>query len=291
MKVTRGLLFASVLAGSALVLASSQGTLLRAKFAEGDKESYAVTIKSNQVVQSPMGEQNINIDASMDYLLKVGKQNAETKAFDVEYVMSNLKMDMDTPMGNPGADAAKSMPKEITMKGTLDDRYRFKITSAANDASTKMLSSMMGGASMGQSLEFPEAAVNPGDTWDMVVPKNDATGSPETKFKVKFDGEVTVDNKSYYSLTMTGTMPMNMDVSKMMAGNADADPTGMLASMKIVVTGNNDVKNVCLYDKETGRLFKMTMTSGGDQKIMISGPMDMALDSKGSTVFSMKRKS
>lgn len=267
----------ALVGGSALALASGP-VLLRHNFAPNQKDEYKVEMTMLQKVAIPsMGDQDMNVKGGMKYHLTYGAKDATSGKADFGLKITDIKMDMEGPMAD-AADMTDQIPKEMKLEAKIDDRNR--ITDYKVDKAN-MSMMMMSGANSAMSnffIEFPEKEVAIGDTWDVKMPKNPMMGNEEAILKAKLVGEKDVDGKKMYVLTLEGKINTKIDMGEMMKG--EADPTGMLAGMDMVVSGSMDMNSEALVDQASGKTISMTTKMKTKQQMEMKA-MGMTLDMSG----------
>jgi hypothetical protein len=263
---------------SAMVYSVQDGVLLRRQLAPDSVEIYKTTIETRQRVDLPgMGEQEITINGSMTQMLKFGKIDAETKQAEVEVTSKEIKMEMGG-LAAMASGMMGEMPSEMTFSARIDERNRFHGVKYDRQAAQALRAAGMTPESAMQFIEFPEAAVKVGDSWDVTLPANPMYGGKEVKVKARVEAEREHEGMQVYMLRMTGKFPMSMDASQM-AGDA-----GM--GMKMMVTGTVDMNSMALVDKRNGRTVLMESVMKTDTKTNIE-EMGMSFNSVGETKMRM----
>lgn len=268
---------------AAIALARPQEILLRRTFQPNAKDSYAVEMNSKNTLDMGgmgMGEQEMEIKGTMDVTLSTGKVEG-TKA-EVEIKTTNMKFEY----GGMAAMAAGSMgdiPKEVVVKGKMDERNRVSETKieGVDPRMQMMMNSNM--STMGQFIEFPEKPVKVGDSWEVVLPKNELAGLEETKLKATLMEE----RADGYALSMTGVIPMKLDLAELAKKNPKA-VEGMPMT-DVLVTGTMDLKMEGLVEKGTGRTIRLT-TRLRQKTTTNVRQMGITSDSSGETVVKMTLK-
>lgn len=276
----------TVFAGlTVLAVATVQdGVLLRKELKEGASETYAVTITGNQNIEVPtQGPMEMGFKGGYQWIFDYKKVDAAKNSAEIDITVKDLKFEVQGPMADmmPGGD---TVPKEVKSTATLDGRYRMTNSKAAGGNMAMMM--MMGaGASMSPFIELPEKAVKPGDAWPVVLPKNPMMGDVEVKLEAKFVGEGKDGERSGNQIEMTGTIPLNMDIGKLMEEMAKSgnDPSGgAMAGMKMVMKGTMKMNVVAILDKTTGKALTATMTIASDTNMELVD-MGMSIPTKGTT--------
>ncbi len=271
---------AIVAASAAVIALQGQGVLLRRELKENAKDVYKVEIKGTQNFTVPgMGEQQMGMTGSMTYAVKTGKVDAQKGEAEAEMVTSDLKFELEGPMAGmaPGMD---SLPKEIVVKGKLDSRNRLvPLESAGIDPQMlMMMGSTMGG--VGQGVEFPEAAVKIGDSWEVVLPKSPFLGNKEHKLSARLVGEKSESGAPVYEIVMEGKIPLDIDLDELMKSMPNSPASAATMGMKVLIKGSMDMKVVGLYEKSSGRALKIESTMGGAQTVELPD-MGMSLPVSG----------
>lgn len=254
---------------------------LRRALVEGAKQTYHLEYSSSQNVELPngMGDQEVTVNGSQDLLETVGKVDAANQSAAYELKSTNIKMDIKTPMGNPLE--GKEMPKETVMTGQIDSRNR--ATNLKGDAKAmEMTGGDLGSSSsMNVSAEFPEGPIKIGDTWETQFPK--MPFSPGGKMKSSLTGEKSVGTVSAWVITITGTVPLAMDMTKAMDKMDSPIPKG-----GITVKGTVDLNTEVLVDKATGLVLSVS-TKAKSKAIMSIESMSADLNISGESTSNLKR--
>lgn len=290
---SKALIF-SFLAVAAVSFAAVQDAVqLRLTLTEGDKHEYTVTMTGNNSVEVPsMGAMDMGINGSVTQVVKIGKVDAEKGDAEVEIISSNMKMELTGPMAEMAQMGQDSMPKESSVVGRITNRYRVNDMKMKNVNMQQMLamSSSMG---VQPFIELPEAAVKAGDTWNVVWPKNPMMSDKDATLKATFKGDGELEGKKGNWVTLTGQVPMNVNVGKMMEEmakqNPGADPTGGMPVMNMTMAGTIDVDMNAVLDKSTGRVLALVSVLKTKSKMELTD-MQMTLDSGGTMTVKMVGK-
>lgn len=272
---------------TALAFAAVQdGVKLRLQHAEKATSAYKVTIVGNQSVDVPtMGPMDINFKGSYDWSLTTKSVDKEKNTAEMETKVTNFKFEMEGPMAMPDN---QNMPTEIVGTAKIDDRYRL-VELQGNRTDPRMLMAMGASAGLSPFIELPEGPVKPGDTWNIKVSKNPFLGNTETDLKGTFKGESTVDGKSGYAVEMIGTLPVDVDLGKLLEEMAKQgnDPTGgMAGSIRMTMKGTMDVKMSAVLDKATGKVLSSTSVMGSNMTMNLVD-MNMSMPAKGTVTIKM----
>lgn len=277
----------SMFAAAATLAWATAGVTLRHEFKAETTDVYNVTMSMDQKIAVPaMGDQDMNMKATMKYGLKYGAADATGKAA-VKLTISDMDMKMDGSMGDMSG-AMGQMPKEIIMNGKIDKRNRLSDLKAEGQAGMAAMMSGANNAMMGMFIEFPEKEVNAGDEWDVVMPASKSTGNLEAKLKAKYIGERDEDGVPCYVLTLSGQIPMKMDMAEMMKDQPDPSG-GAMGGMDMVISGTIDLKASGFVEKATGKTVKMDNNMTMKQQMEMKA-MNMSIDMNGTMKFLMTLK-
>ncbi len=277
----------SALAALTIVVyaAGQDPVLLRKSLKVDSTESYKVTLSGTQSVDVPsMGPMDMGFNGSYNWIFKTTAVDAAKNEADVDVTIKDMKFEMTGPMQMPDA----PMPKDVISKMKIDSRY--KLTQSKLTGQNMQMMLAMGAASaVSPFIELPESNVKIGDSWTVTIPKSMMIGDLDVKLKASFSGEGSIEDKRGYKLEMTGQLPVNMDLSKIMEEMAKSgtDPSGgMMGDMKMTMTGTMDVKVVSIVDKATGTVLATTMTIGSNMNVNLVD-MGMSMPAKGSTTIKL----
>jgi hypothetical protein len=242
-----------VLASSLVFASSHQGVMLRRTLIPRDVTKYKMETSLKTTVTMPDGSESPqgNAQVTGDYTVTMGDKIRDGK-LPIEIKSSNLHLTSDAEGGS------KSQP-DVTVNGLLDERNtitEFKF--ASSDPKTKAMGSAMG-SMMGGISAFPEKAVQPGDTWDIVVPMT-ALGGKDIQLTMRYDGVRTEDGKTYWVVHVDQDVPMTIDLGAM--SQAEGQPSGPPMTMK----GTMHITMEALYD-QSGRTHSVLSESKSDMGV------------------------
>ncbi|MBX3119573.1 MAG: hypothetical protein KF784_10950 [Fimbriimonadaceae bacterium] len=267
---------------------TQDGVLLRRQLTEGTSDVYTVVSSMNSTLDIPgQGVTELKADMSSTYTVKIGKVDPEKGLADLETIMSDIKLKLEGPMSG-GEDAAP--PKDIVVVGKIDNLGR-QSEMKMKGVTGEMLMVMGAATAAGESFfTFPEKAVKIGETWTVMTPKVPQFGNKEHKLTAKYVGDEVAFDKKAMKISLTGTIPMDVNVAEMMKQMGSEDPTGgMLDSMQPMMRGNIIVTGTALFEKATGKV--LSIESAMDMKTRLEIPSaGMTLESPGKSKSSMKLK-
>lgn len=273
-------------AGFALATQVGEQFTLRRKLEAGAEDTYKYEFKSSQTVAGMMGGSDMPFDMSGSMLMTVKQLRLieEGAKADLKVKMSDFKLDLgqfqDMAQGQMG-----QMPENLEFACQLDGRNRISsLSMPTGSAQMRMMMSQMNTFAT-MFIEFPEAPVKVGDSWEVTFPKNPMTGDKEVKLKATLSGTKEYEGKSVLVVKMAGTIPVNMDVGKMLESDPSMGAT--MGGMKMLMTGKMDMNAEALIEKETGRTLSMDTLMQSTQKMEIPD-MGMAVDMIGSTAMKMQ---
>lgn len=271
------------------------GVLLRRALTENAEDKYTMEMKTSAKIDLSamgMGEMPMTITMGMNLSMKTGKQDQETKKFALDATMSDLKLDMGE-MGAmmAGANPMDNMPKEMVVKGTIDERNKI-VLSKTGIPGMEMAGMMMGGGADPLSMlaiEFPEKAMRVGDTWEMTIPKNPMMGNKEIKSIAKLIGEKKVGEVDCYQIEVTFAAPIDADMAEIMKsmGSAAGGGADAMAGMKILIKGKIESKSEVFVSKKDGKTVKMDTLMRSTQTIELPD-MGQSINSSGETTMKME---
>lgn len=282
----------ALIATFALVLcvaaATLQGVVLRRAHTSGAKDVYVLESTMDQIVSLDsvgMGEQQMTMKSTSTLSLITGKVDQNTGAADVEMVTSDFKVDLGD-LGGLAGDPAANLPKEIRIAGVFDPRNRFTASPAKPGPDAMMMNLVSSAGTSTQFFELPEGPVKIGDSWEVVVPKNPATGGQEAKLKATLVAERAEQGTDVWVVALEGTIPVDLDMTEMLKANPEMAGGGMPA-MKVV--GSLDVKAEALLEKAGCRTVSVTseIKSKATTEMV---DMGMTMDMKGTTKSKMVLK-
>lgn len=267
-----------VLAGIAIVsiaAAASQGVLLRRELKENASEVYSIKTEMKQVLtMGAMGDQDMGINSSMKMTLKTTKLDATSGEAEVESTITDIKTEADgvaAMMANQ-----TETPKEIKTTGKLDARNRIKLAASKSPGMMEMMLGSSSPTSAMMFIEFPEKAVNIGDTWTVTLPKSPAYGNKEQTLNAKLESEKEVEGVKVWVISLAGKIKLDFDMSEMMKNMPNNPMAGQKASMK----GDIDLTGEAYVDKSNGKTIQFTTNSKTKNTVNLED-MGMTIDATG----------
>lgn len=240
-------------AASFVFASEFQGVLLRRTLIPKDVTRYKLESSLKTTVTMPDGSDSPqgNAEVTGDYTITTGDKVRDGK-LPIEIKTTNLHVKSE-------AEGTSTDQPDMTMNGLIDERNTMtdiKVVSSdpKAQAMANMMSSMMGGIS-----GFPEKAVQPGDTWDIVVSMA-SMGGKDITLTMRYDGERTEDGKPYWVVHVDQDVPMSFDLAAL--SQASGQPGGPPMTM----TGTLHVTMEALYD-ETGRTHSVLSESKSDMGV------------------------
>ncbi len=274
-----------VLAATAASALAPEGVLLRRELKEGQEDVYQIEMRMEQSItmgDTGMGSMPIEMGGTMKMTLKTGKVDEEKGKADLEVLISDMNLDFQMMGQTP--DMSQEMPDQYKMNGKIDVRNRLtevKASGLSPEMSTMM--DQMNSISF-MFVEFPEKAVEIGDTWKVEMPGNMLTGGAAIKLTARLVGEKIHKGKPVYEIQMGGTIPIDTDLAKMFEGNPNIGQE--MPDMKMLITGTMKVQAQVLVEKETGRTVYMENLTTNDQRMEMPG-IGMTVDMQGAMKMTM----
>lgn len=263
--------------------------LIRRTQAANTVEKFKVAMTSKMNMGAEGQSETMEVNGTMDFDLSTAAIDDKGVA-EVELKTSNMKFESE----GPGAEmmGGDAIPKEIVMKGKLDDRYRLTDVKSVGPASqTQMMMSMGGSGSSAFFFELPEKAVKVGDTWKVVLPANPFMGEKEHALTAKLVGLKDVDGESAFEIHIEGTIELDVDLAEAMkkAGEAGGEAGGfgdMFASMGMKMKGKMDYDTTQILARKDGRLLDVTAKMASKMQMELSGA-GLTIDMDGTTTLKM----
>jgi hypothetical protein len=248
---TKTLLFAGIALFS-LAAAAPDAVVLRRELKEATLESYKLQSEVKQKADVPtMGEQDLDAVTTMSVKLKSGKLDAATNQVSLDATISDIQMKSSGSIAEMADQMTSGMPKEFKMTGKLDSRNRISVDQTK---APDLMMIMFTGTSPSSSLmfvEFPEKAVNVGDSWTFPAPKNPLFGTEVQNLTAKLTGEKELNGTKAWAVSVNGKLNINADLGKLIKESGSA-PTGM-PDMAMIMKGTAEMSGEALIDKATGK--------------------------------------
>lgn len=253
-----------------------QEVLLRRELKENTKESYQFDLSGSQMISMPSAgvtDMPMKFTSGMRFRFELGSVDREKKEADVRMVISDLKFDVEGMPPPPMGD----VPKEIEIKGKLDERNRIKgIDFKSLPAEYQMMSGVSSNIGFWM-VEFPEKPVKEGDSWEIKYPYPLAPNK-EITLRATFKGSKDYKDKSVHWITIEGEIIMQGDIAEMLKDNPQAAMVGkMLVDAKYQLTGET------LIEKTSGKVLHAEYNMKGKQKMDVvdmNQTMEMSGDFK-----------
>lgn len=273
MKRQNSLLLAALGLCALATLGMKQGVILRRTLSAGDSQTYHMDFRSNQTIDNPdgSGKVRVNGSGSQDMTETIDQVDNSGETADVTIALSNIKMDIETPLGA----SPKDFPSEARSTATLDRRNRF--TNVVLDpALAKLFSDDTGVAAWGGGIEFPEGHIAIGESWDNWIPKMGMMSAGAT-LKATLVASDTLNGVAVWEIHLKGDIPVDVDMSKMPMSQGNP-LVGQQARMKGTLT----VSSVIFLDRNTNLVVKSTTST--DSKMNVVAPnMDIEMPVSGNT--------
>lgn len=269
-----------LVAGMAVIALAQDGIKLRRTFTAGSEDNYAFTFTSNNSMETPQGNMDFKVKGSNAFIVKY--KDVKDGSADVEMVTKDMKMETEggPEMGNMG----DNMPKEMIVTGKLDSRNRLSSAKAGAGMNpmVQMMLSNLSSTSGGYFIEFPEADVKIGDTWDIVLPKFSDKGGVEGKMTAK----LVADKGNAYQIDVSGDVPLKVDMAELMKNDPNAAGAG---GLEMVMTGTMKTTYTVMVDKSNGKALSIDGKVDSTMKMEITN-MGITMPGTGKVEFSAKLK-
>ncbi len=289
LKRSLGISFLGLMAFS-MAATTQESVVLRRQLVEGNTDTYTIESSTDMALDIPgQGKTDMKSTFSTLYTTKIGKVDSAKGLADFETLMTDIKFKMEGAMaGNMGEGAEP--PKEVKSVGKIDARGR-QSDMKVQGLNGQMLMAMSSSALAGDVFfAFPETAVKPGDTWDVMTPKMPQFGNKEFKLTAKYIGDEAVGAVKAMKVTLSGTITLDVNISEMMKQMGTQDPTGgMLDSMQPMLRGDIVVGGTAFFDKANGRPITVESTMDMKTRMELSS-VGMTIDAPGKSKSTMKLK-
>ncbi len=270
---------ALVLAGFvvfALAAAARQGAVLRRDLKEDSTEVYKlktdIAIKANS---SAFGDGDLSVNMTTTMTLKSGKLDGASNQLGVDATISDIQSRVDGSIAQYVSPMFDNLPKEIKFNGKLDGRNRITVTDAKTPDS---MLTMLTGTSPSSAIafvEFPEKAVNVGDSWTIPAPKVPIIAKGQT-LTAKLVGEKDLDGSKVWQIAISGKLTIDANSAEITKGA----PAGGDPPPNMTLKGTADFVGEALVDKTSGKTLQYTSTT--TQKTKMDLPdMSMTVDNSG----------
>lgn len=268
--------------------------LIRRTQTANSVERYKVSMATKMNMGAEGQNQNMDFTGTMDFDIATGQVDEKGVA-DVELKTSNLKFESEG--AGPEMMGGEDIPKEMVMKGKLDDRYRLTEAKAVGPASqAQMMMSMSGSGSSAFFFELPEKPVKVGESWKVVLPSNPFLGEKEHSLTAKLIAIKDVEGESAYEIHVEGEIELDVDLSEAMkkAFEASGESGGlgdMLAAMAMKMKGKIGYDATQMLARKDGRLLNIVVKMDNKAQMEMT-ELGMKIDVDGTTTLTMSpRKS
>lgn len=266
----------------ALAVASTDGVLLRRQLKENTSEVYKVQADMKGLVTLPgMGDQDLAMVSTMKLTLKTNKVDAQKNEADVESIITDIQTKAEGMM-QMAMDQSGPPPKEIKTSGKMDARNHMVMVAPKSSGMMEMMMSGSGPASSLLFIEFPESAVNVGDSWTFSLPKSPLYGKDIPVLTGKLVGDRDYQGAKVWVVGIEGKVKLDADMSEMLK---DA-PSNPMAGQKALMKGTVEISGEALVDKTTGQT--LVYTTHSKSKSTVEMPdMGMSIDNTGTVKTTM----
>lgn len=282
---TRRLLIVGAVIAASVAMAAQDGITLRKTLTTGT-ETYHMESTVKQTISLPGGnDQDMGIKSASTYTYKIGSVDATAGQAPVEVTTKIDKMDFDGPMADMINGQKEKLQAPITITGKIDARNHFTGDPKQKIDPRTVIFGPATSSILTPFIEFPEKPVNPGDTWDVTIPKGPITSNEDQKLTAKFVGEKVVDGTSVNVLSLSGTIKMNINIGELMKANPVPELEA-LGAVDMTITGTMDMAGEANVDKTTGQTLSMTLKLTVKQEMAIAALGDSKIP--GSSVTDVK---
>lgn len=248
----KAFIFAGIVIAS-IAAAAQQGVTLRRELKEDTSDVYKVQFDMKSTGNAAGTDFDLSINSSLKLTVKAGKKEA-TGALNVDAIATDVQAKVDGSAAVYVEPMIDSLPKEIKASGTLTDHNKLTMKDAKSSMAAMM--SHVSPAQLFNFIEFPDKAVNVGDTWNILIEKNPFYGKKTQTLTAKLEGEKDLDGAKVWVVSVTGKLNIDADLAAL-AG--DEAPAGA-GTMK----GTSDMTGEALVDKATGKTLLYTVTTKDD---------------------------
>lgn len=263
---------------------SLDGVLLRRKFTAGVKDTYKIVTSTKTNAETPMGAQEMTIGSTQTLETTIDKLGDDGSAT-VSSLLKTEKIEADGPMAQMMPQQQTPPVKTVSVIDALGRTKETKTEGSVNPMAA-MMSSGPSAQQLGIFIEFPEKALKPGDTWDVVVAKNPMIAKVDQKLVATYTGTKEVEGKTYYVVTIKGILNVEPDMAEIMK-NAPADQSGMMSQVgDVKVKGTLDILGESLVDPATGTTVTSTTTLKGKSNVDV---MNMTIGVNTDTKITIKK--
>jgi len=279
---SRKLFVVASLVAASIAMAATDGINLRKTLQKGT-ESYHVHSQSQQTITIPGGgDQEMGTTTMTSYSYDIGAVDAAAGQAPVDLTAKIEKFDMDGPMAEAMAGQKDKLLVTVKVSGKLDSRNRFTTDPTKKIDPRAVMMGTANSSLIGPFIEFPEKAINIGDSWDVTIAKGPTTFTEDQKITAKLVAETTVDGKAAYTVEITGKFKTYVNVGELMKANPVPEMEA-LGAMDMVMTGSIEVTGEATIDKETGKTLTMTIKLKTKQETSIAALGDQKIPSTGTS--------
>ena len=274
---TKKFFVVATLVAASLAFAAKDGVTLR-KTLKAGTESYRMESTGKTTLSIPgSGEQDMGMTTLTTYKYKIGEVDAASGQAPVEITQKVEKFDVDGPMAEIMAGQKEKILVTTTTNGKLDQRNRYIADPSKKLDPRAVLNGSAAYSFIGPYFEFPEKALNVGDTWDITVPKGPLVGKEDQKLTAKFEGE----KDGSYAISITGQIKINVNLAELLKDNPVPELEA-IGAVNMIITSTIDVKGDVLVDKATGSTTSMTLKIGSKQEAQLPD-QNITVPSNGTT--------
>ena len=257
---TRRIFIVASLVAASFAFATKDGVTLRKTITAG-MESYHLEAVGKTTMTIPgSGDQEMGITSLTSYKYKIGAVDATSGTAPVELTSKVEKFDVDGPMAAIMEGQKDKILITTTSNGKLDDHNRFTADPSKKADPRALINGSAAYSFVGPYFAFPDKAVNPGDTWEITVPKSPFLGKEDQKLTAKFEGE----KDGGYAISLSGSLKMNVNLGEILKDNPMPE-LDAIGAVNMTIKSTLDLTGDVMVSKTTGQTLSMTIKLASKQ--------------------------
>ena len=272
----RFFIVASLVAAS-LAFAAKDGVTLRKTITAGTESYHLQSVGKTTLTIPGSGDQEMGMNTLTSLKYKIGALDATSGSAPTELTTKVEKFDVDGPMAEIMEGQKDKILVSTTATGKVDNHNRFTADPSKKVDPRALLNGSAAYSFITPYIEFPEKALNPGDTWEITIPKSPFLGKEDQKLTATFNGE----KDGAYSISISGTLKMNVDLGELLKENPMPELQA-IGAVNMTIKSSSEISGDVLVDKVTGQTQSMTVKLNTKQTAEITD-QNISIPSVGTT--------
>ena len=274
---TRKYFVVASLVAASLAFAGKDGVTLRKTLAVGTESYHLQAVGKTTMTIPGSGDQEMGMTTLTSLKYKIGAADATSGLAPTELTSKVEKFDVDGPMAEIMEGQKEKILVSTTSTGTLDKQNRFIADPTKKADPRALVNGSAAFSFVSPYFEFPDKALNPGDTWEFSIPKNPFLGKEDQKLTATFNGE----KDGGYSISISGKLKMDVNLGDLLKDNPMPELQA-IGVINMTIKSSSEISGDVVVDKITGQTQLMTIKVKSKQTAEITD-QNISIPSEGTT--------